>query len=88
MLVFFARFLRMHFAVASGAMAIYCNLFADHLFRQRQIEDYWLKRLDLPPSSLRKSVVNVYSKYSQKKRVKRGDNLRLSERRQVSLPSD
>jgi predicted transcriptional regulator len=70
-LVFFARFLRAHFDVRSDEMTIYCNLFADHQSRQRQIEQYWLTRLALPSSSLRKSVVNVYSKYSKKKRINR-----------------
>ena len=50
-------------------MSIYCNLFADHLERQRDIEQHWLDTLGLPRSSLRKSVVNTYSKYSTKKRV-------------------
>ena len=48
-----------------------CNLFADHLDRQREIESFWLERLELPQSCLRKSTVNVYSKYSQKKRRNR-----------------
>lgn len=48
---------------------MYCNLFADHLDRQQQIEQYWLDILGLPRTSLRKSIVNVYSKYSQKKRA-------------------
>jgi hypothetical protein len=46
-------------------MKIHCNLFADHLERQREIEDFWLAVLGLPRSSLRKSIVNAYSKYSQ-----------------------
>jgi hypothetical protein len=50
-------------------MKIHCNLFADHLERQREIEDFWLAVLGLPRSSLRKSIVNAYSKYSQKKRI-------------------
>jgi hypothetical protein len=45
-----------------------CYLFADHLERQREVEDFWLRRLGLPTSCLRKSIVNVYSKHSQKKR--------------------
>jgi transcriptional regulator with XRE-family HTH domain len=69
LLAFFADFLREHFGVASESMKIHCNLFADHLERQREIEDYWLTALGLPPSSLRKTIVNTYSKYSQKKRV-------------------
>jgi transcriptional regulator with XRE-family HTH domain len=67
-LTFFARFLREEFAVADDAMSVYCNLFADHLERQHEIEQFWLDALRLPPTALRKSIVNVYSKYSQKKR--------------------
>ncbi len=47
---------------------MYCNLFADHLKRQRDIEQFWLDRLGPPRSCLRKSMVNRYSKYSGKKR--------------------
>jgi hypothetical protein len=68
LLVLFAGFLREHFDVTNEQLSIYCNLFADHAERQREIEDYWLARLDLPRSCLRKSMVNNYSKYSQKKR--------------------
>jgi transcriptional regulator with XRE-family HTH domain len=68
-LVFFARFLREQFAVADDRMRVYCNLFADHVDRQQEIEDFWLSALCLPRSSLRKTMVNVYSKYSQKKRT-------------------
>ena len=67
-LVFFSTFLREQFGVRDEKMLIACNLFADHIERQRDIERHWLDRLGLPPSSLRKSTVNVYSKYSQKKR--------------------
>ncbi len=66
---YFARFLRAEFGVESSKVRICCNLFADHVERQREIEDFWLSRLELPRTSLRKSIVNVYSKYSQKKRV-------------------
>jgi transcriptional regulator with XRE-family HTH domain len=65
----FAAFLRRHFEVPSESMLIRCNLFADHLERQREIEAYWLATLQLPESSLRRSMVNVYSKYSLKKRT-------------------
>jgi transcriptional regulator with XRE-family HTH domain len=65
---FFAEFLRRHFEVPDEQMAVTCNLFADHLVRQRELEQFWLDTLRLPLSCLRKSTVNVYSKYSQKKR--------------------
>ncbi len=71
LLVTFASFLRRHFAVPDEAFRIYCNLFADHLDRQRAIERFWLERLDLSETCLRKSVINVYSKYSAKKRTNR-----------------
>jgi hypothetical protein len=69
LLAFFATFLRREFNVRSDEIKVYCNLFADHLERQQEIEEYWLTTLGAPKTSLRKSMVNVYSKYSQKKRV-------------------
>jgi hypothetical protein len=65
---FFARFLRRFYRVPDERFRVACNLFADHLARQREIEQFWLDTLKLPPSCLRKSMVNVYSKYSQRKR--------------------
>jgi DNA-binding transcriptional regulator YdaS (Cro superfamily) len=67
-LVFFARFLRTYFAVPDDRIRVRCNLFADHLAKQREIEDFWLTRLALPRACLGKTTVNTYSKYSQKKR--------------------
>jgi hypothetical protein len=65
---FFASFLRRFYDVPDNAFRIDCNLFADHVARQREIEQFWLDTLGLPQTCLRKSTVNVYSKYSQKKR--------------------
>jgi len=65
----FVRFLSESFGVRRDEISIYCNLFADHENRQREIEQYWLDRLELPPSSLRQSILNRYSKYSKKKRA-------------------
>jgi hypothetical protein len=64
----FARFLRECYSAPDERIRATCNLFADHLPRQRAIEQFWLETLDLPRSCLCPSVVNVYSKYSQKKR--------------------
>jgi transposase-like protein len=69
LLAFFAGFLRRHFFVPDDKMCVSVNLFADHAARQREIEDFWLARLRLPRSSLRKGALNRYSKYSQKKRM-------------------
>jgi hypothetical protein len=68
LLKLFVAFLRNHFGVRNEQISIHCNLFADHLDRQGEIERFWLTTLGLSPSSLRKSVVNVYSKHSRKKR--------------------
>lgn len=68
---YFVEFLRTEFAVADDQIRIDCNLFADHLERQCEIEEFWLATLGLPRSCLRKSTVNTYSKYSQKKRRNR-----------------
>ena len=64
----FMRFLRECLDVADEQISVTCHLFADHLDRQRAIEQFWLDALELPRTRLCKSIVNVYSKYSQKKR--------------------
>ncbi len=68
LLRFFATFLRTEFAVENASMRVHCQLFADHISVQREIERRWLDALSLPESCLRKTTVNSYSKHSQKKR--------------------
>jgi hypothetical protein len=65
---FFVSFLRRFYGVPDERFRVACNLFADHVARQREVENFWLDTLGLPRSCLRKSMINVYSKYSQKKR--------------------
>ena len=65
---FFVEFIREFFDAGSEQFRLTCNLFADHEARQREIEDFWLDTVGLPPSCLCKSTVNRYSRYSQKKR--------------------
>ena len=67
-LKFFLRFLRRYYDVTDDMVSISCYLFADHLERQREVERFWLETLSFPESCLRKSIVNVYSKHSQKRR--------------------
>lgn len=67
----FLRFLRTHFGVQSEEVSIRCNLFADDAAEQKRIEEFWLARLGLEQASLRSSSVNVYSKYSKRKRTKK-----------------
>jgi transcriptional regulator with XRE-family HTH domain len=64
----FVAFLRTHFHVEDTRIRITCNLFADHEPRQREIEDFWLGTLGLQRSALCKSIINRYSRYSQKNR--------------------
>jgi hypothetical protein len=71
MVRYFVSFLRAYYDVADDAFRVDCNLFADHLERQQEIERFWLETLALPQSCLRKSKVIVYSKYSKKKRQNR-----------------
>lgn len=66
---FFVRFLRECLLVDDEQMRVTCHLFADHVDRQWEIEQFWLDVVQLPRTQLCKSFVNVYSKYSQKKRA-------------------
>ena len=66
---FFVDFLKTHFGLRSDEIRITCHLYTDHLSNQAAIEQHWLDALGLPRESLRKSVVNRYSKYSKRKRV-------------------
>jgi transposase-like protein len=68
MMRFFIRFLRECYDVSATKCRVTCNLFADHRSKQQRIEDFWLEALELPRACLRPSIVNVYSKHSQKKR--------------------
>jgi len=65
---FFVDFLRRYFDL-EDEIRITCHLYADHLAKQAEVEHFWLDSLGLPTTALRKSVVNVYSKYSKRKRV-------------------
>jgi hypothetical protein len=62
----FARFLRHYFEVPDEKFRVKCNLFADHLEHQREIEQYWVDLLELPRSCLTKSTVNTYSRSSSR----------------------
>jgi hypothetical protein len=66
---FFVAFLVAYFAVPREKFRVWCNLFADHADRQREIEQFWLDLFNLPRTCLTKSIVNVHSKYSLRKRT-------------------
>jgi hypothetical protein len=65
----FVDFLRSYCDLADELIRLTCHLYADHAERQREIEQFWLDVSRLPEASLCRSVVNVYSKYSARKRV-------------------
>ena len=69
MIGFFARFLRRHFVVPDDRFRVWCNLFADHQDRQAAVEDFWLAVVGVSRPCLRKSAVNVYSRYTKRKRT-------------------
>jgi transposase-like protein len=71
MIAFFKRVLTTTFGVPDSKFRVACNLFADHAARQAEIEDFWLEKLQLPRSCLRRSTVNAYSRHSQKNRRNR-----------------
>jgi len=71
MIRFFVRFLKTYWNLRDEQIRVTCNLFADHAERRREIEQFWLQVAALPGESLRTSTVNVYSKYSKKKRQNR-----------------
>lgn len=67
----FVRFLQTYVEVRDEDLRVTCNLFADHLTRQQDIERFWLDTLGLPLSCLCRSTLNTYSKHSKKKRQNR-----------------
>jgi transposase-like protein len=71
MVAVFVRFLRTYWNLRHEDLRVTCNLFADHVERQREIEQFWLDVAGVSRESLCKSTVNVYSKYSKKKRQNR-----------------
>jgi hypothetical protein len=71
MVGFFVKFLKTYWSLRDEDIRITCNLFADHAAEQRDIERFWLDIANLSRESLRRSTVNVYSKYSKKKRQNR-----------------
>jgi hypothetical protein len=69
LIAFSVRFLREHFALDNRHLRIKCHLYADHVARQHEVEQFWLDLLGLPRTCLRKSCVNSYSRSSQRKRT-------------------
>jgi hypothetical protein len=60
MVRFFVSFLKTYWNVRETDFRLTCNLFADHVERQVEIEEFWLGVAALSKSCLCKSTVNVY----------------------------
>ncbi len=68
MVAFFVRFLECCYDVQKQEMVAYINCFDDEVSAS-ETEDFWLERLKLPRTQLRKTTLNYFSSYSQKKRI-------------------
>lgn len=67
MLVFFCKFLRQCLHVEDDAMTIHIMCYTTNGISQKEIEDFWLQKLELPASCLRKTTVNNKPKSSQQR---------------------
>jgi hypothetical protein len=68
MVLLWMDLLRMTLRVPEDRVRITCYLYADHVERQWEVEDYWLKLTRLQRSNMCRSIVNNYSRSSQRKR--------------------
>jgi AcrR family transcriptional regulator len=60
--------LRSTLGVPDLRIRLTCYLYTDHIERQRDVEDFWLDVAALDRSNLCRSIVNNYSRSSQRKR--------------------
>ena len=68
MVAFFVHFLQQCYSVQKHEIAVYVNCFDDQEAVD-VIEDFWLNKLGLPRTQIRKTTLNYFSSYSQKKRA-------------------
>jgi hypothetical protein len=66
LLVTFLHFLRVSYAVPDRAVTLSINCFLGNGLTLDEIQDWWLARLDLPPSCIRRAVVNRPSSASKR----------------------
>lgn len=71
MVAVFVRFLQRCYGIEPAAIRLRVALFEDHAAAERRIEDFWLTTAGLPQSSLRRSIVNRYSRTSNRRRIGR-----------------
>ena len=66
----FVRFLKVCFGVTDSNLGIRINCYTNNGLSQEEIEAFWLRTLELPRSSLRKSRVNLPPRSSLQKAAK------------------
>ena len=71
MMRFFRRFLTECFEVDAADLTIRLNVYLGNGMDLEEIEDWWLDQLDLPPSCLRKSMINHFPTSSSGKKINR-----------------
>jgi hypothetical protein len=68
MVSLFLRFLRECFGVTADRVTLTVNVHLGNGMTLREIEAWWLDRLDLPPTCIRQATTNTASRASQRKR--------------------
>jgi hypothetical protein len=68
MVLLWMDLLRSTFRVLEDRIRITGYLYADHVVRQREVEDFWLELTRLERSNMCRSIVKNYSRSSQRKR--------------------
>jgi transcriptional regulator with XRE-family HTH domain len=69
MMALFVPFLRECFDVPDERIAFSCNCYLGNGLSVEDIEQWWLDRLDLPATSLRRAIVNRASSASRRRRT-------------------
>ena len=71
MVQFFRRFLTKCFGIAAEDLTLRLNVYLGNGMELEEIENWWLRHLDLPRSCLRKSMINHFPTSSSGKKVNR-----------------
>lgn len=69
LLKLFVKFLIEIFEIPAEKIIVSINVHLNNGLEKEQIEEYWLGVLNLPLSSLRKTILNNYSHFSQRKKI-------------------
>jgi hypothetical protein len=69
MLKLFMKFLKKFYHVNKSAMIININAHDTNNIPIKKIEEYWVRGLELSKKNLRKTILNHYSHFSQRKKI-------------------